>query len=99
MATEPSAKAKAWVIFDRIVARAAPDNVHSNPWIRSADGQLRFEPDFGTLAQLLPREWPADIADLRADCVERWRRISPCTPQRKIVQGIVLSRYGEPDRT
>ncbi|MDR6534972.1 hypothetical protein J2739_000732 [Variovorax soli] len=51
------------------------------------------------LAQLLPREWPADIAALRADCVERWRRISPCTPQRKIVQGIVLSRYGEPDRT
>jgi len=53
VATEPSTKAKAWVIFDRIVARAAPDNVHSNPWIRSADGQLRFEPDFDTLARLL----------------------------------------------
>lgn len=53
MATEPSTKAKAWVIFDRIVACAAPDNAHSNPWIRSADGQLHFEPDFDTLARLL----------------------------------------------
>ena len=53
MATEPSTKAKAWVIFDRIVARAALENVHSNPWIRSADGQLRFAPDFDTLARLL----------------------------------------------
>jgi len=53
VAAEPSTKAKAWVVFDRIVARAAPGNVHSNPWIRGADGQLRFEPDFDTLAQLL----------------------------------------------
>lgn len=53
MATEPSAKARAWVIFDRIVACAAPAGVHSNPWVKSPDGQLRFAPDFDTLARLL----------------------------------------------
>ncbi|MDQ0044609.1 hypothetical protein [Variovorax boronicumulans] len=54
MATEsPSAKAKAWVLFDRIVACAAPGGVHSNPWVKGPDGQLRFEPDFETLARLL----------------------------------------------
>lgn len=53
MATEPSAKAKAWVLFDRIVARAAPEGVHSNPWYTSPDEQLRYSPDFATLAQLL----------------------------------------------
>lgn len=53
MATEANAKAKAWVFFDRIVALAAPDGVHSNPWIRSADGQLRYEPDYDTLELLL----------------------------------------------
>lgn len=53
MAAKPSAKAKAWVIFDRIVALAAPDGVHSNPWIKSPDGQVRFEPDYNTLVKLL----------------------------------------------
>lgn len=52
MATE-SAKAKAWVIFDRIVALAAPGGVHTNPWARSQDGQLHYEPDFKTLELLL----------------------------------------------
>jgi len=53
VAAEPSAKARAWVIFDRIVARAAPGGVHTNPWVRSSDGHPRFEPDFDTLVQLL----------------------------------------------
>jgi hypothetical protein len=53
VATNPSAKAKAWVIFDRIVGRAAGNGEHSNPWFRSPDGQLRFEPDYNTLEQLL----------------------------------------------
>ncbi|EMD9442904.1 hypothetical protein VXE32_006986 [Burkholderia cepacia] len=53
MAAKPNAKAKAWVIFDRIVALAAPGGTHSNPWVKSHDGQLRFEPDYGTLVQLL----------------------------------------------
>ncbi|WP_175773263.1 hypothetical protein [Paraburkholderia phenazinium] len=53
MAAKPSAKAKAWVLFDRIVALAAPGGVHSNPWVKSTDGQLRFEPDYNTLVQLL----------------------------------------------
>lgn len=53
MAAKQSTKAKAWVIFDRIVALAAPDGVHSNPWVKSPDGQVRFEPDYNTLVQLL----------------------------------------------
>lgn len=53
MAVEPNAKAKAWVIFDRIVARAAPGGAHSNPWSAGPDGQLRYAPDYATLAQLL----------------------------------------------
>lgn len=53
MAANPSAKAKAWVIFDRIVALATKDGAHSNPWVRSSDGQLHFEPDYDTLERLL----------------------------------------------
>lgn len=53
MAAKQTARAKAWVIFDRIVALAAPRGVHSNPWVKSADGQLHFEPDYETLVKLL----------------------------------------------
>lgn len=53
MAAKQSSKAKAWVLFDRIVDLAAPGGVHSNPWVKSPDGQLRFEPDYNTLVQLL----------------------------------------------
>lgn len=53
MAAKQSAKAKAWVLFDRIVALAAPGGLHSNPWVKSSAGQLRFEPDYDTLVQLL----------------------------------------------
>ena len=53
MAAEPSAKAKAWVILDRIVERAAPSGVHSNPWVKDKDGLRRFEPDYNTLSLLL----------------------------------------------
>lgn len=53
MAAKQSTKAKAWVLFDRIVALAAPGGVHSNPWVKSPDGQVRFEPDYNTLVQLL----------------------------------------------
>lgn len=48
-----NSKAKAWVIFDRIVALAAEGGVHSNPWVRTPDGQLHFEPDYNTLEKLL----------------------------------------------
>ncbi|TFW30269.1 hypothetical protein E4L96_00485 [Massilia arenosa] len=48
----PTAKAKAWILFDRIVALAAPGGQHSNPWVLEA-GVLRYEPDFATLSQLL----------------------------------------------
>lgn len=53
MAVEPSSKAKAWVLFDHIVADATQDGVHSNPWVMGADGQLRIEPDYSTLERLL----------------------------------------------
>ena len=52
MPAEPSTKATAWAIFDRIVADAAPGGRHTNPWVR-ADGELTFEPDFRVLRRLL----------------------------------------------
>lgn len=53
MAAEPSTKAKAWAIFDRIVADSAPKGEHSNPWIKEGDGRLVYEPDYETLKRLL----------------------------------------------
>ncbi len=53
MATEKSAKAKAWAIYDRIVERAAPQGAHTNPWVKDPDGRRRYEPDYGTLCLLL----------------------------------------------
>lgn len=53
MAVEPSAKEKAWVIFDRIVADAATETSHTNPWVREPDGSLLYCPDFDTLVKLL----------------------------------------------
>ncbi|ARQ13727.1 hypothetical protein NXC12_PE00125 (plasmid) [Rhizobium etli] len=53
MAAKPSKKAEAWVIFDHIVATAAPNGEHSNPWIIGSDGQLVFKPDYDTLVRLL----------------------------------------------
>lgn len=52
MPAEPSTKATAWAIFDRIVADAAPGGEHSNPWIRAAD-TLTYVPDFRVLRKLL----------------------------------------------
>jgi hypothetical protein len=49
---EPTAKDKAWVIFDRIVADATPDGVHTNPW-RLVDGERRYVADIATLERLL----------------------------------------------
>jgi hypothetical protein len=53
VAAKQSKKAQAWVLFDRIVALAAPGEVHSNPWVKGSDGQLRYAPDYETLVQLL----------------------------------------------
>lgn len=53
MTAEPSSKSKAWGLFDHIVAEAAPDSTHSNPWVTGEDGQLRFAPDYATLERLL----------------------------------------------
>ena len=48
-----STRAEAWALFDRIVAVAAPGGTHSNPWMKTSDGSLRFEPDYNTLSKLL----------------------------------------------
>ena len=53
MPPKPSAKAEAWILFDQIVADAAPGGRHTNPWGRSLEGQLSFEPDYATLERLL----------------------------------------------
>lgn len=53
MAAETSAKEKAWVLFDRIVADAAPNDIHTNPWFIAADGVQRYGPDYHTLTRLL----------------------------------------------
>ena len=53
MAAEPSTKAKAWAIYDRIVADAAPDGVHTNPWTKNDAGALVYGPDYDTLVRLL----------------------------------------------
>lgn len=53
MAAEPSTKAKAWAIYDRIVADAAPGGEHSNPWAKNENGDLLYEADYDTLKRLL----------------------------------------------
>ncbi|SDI61855.1 hypothetical protein SAMN04488693_1162 [Arthrobacter subterraneus] len=53
MAAEPSTKAKAWAMFDRIVVDAAPDGIHTNPWAHDDSGKLTFHPDYPTLKRLL----------------------------------------------
>lgn len=53
MAAEPSTKAKAWAIYDRIVAEAAPGGEHSNPWSKNENGDLVYEADYDTLTRLL----------------------------------------------
>jgi hypothetical protein len=53
VAAESSTKATAWAIFDRIVADAAPGGIHTNPWHRNDNGELRYEPDFDVLTKLL----------------------------------------------
>jgi len=40
-------------MFDRIVADAAPDGAHTNPWQCDGDGRLVYLPDFGVLQRLL----------------------------------------------
>ncbi|AKS34405.1 hypothetical protein [Mycolicibacterium goodii] len=52
MPAEPSTKATAWAIFDRIVADAAPAGVHTNPWVRDGN-TLTYVPDFRVLRKLL----------------------------------------------
>ena len=46
-------KSRAWTLFDRIVADAAPQGVHTNPWVRTAQDEVVYRPDFETLKRLL----------------------------------------------
>ncbi len=53
MAGEESTKAKAWVLFDRIVADAAPGCVHTNPWVVDESDATVYMADLDTLKRLL----------------------------------------------
>jgi hypothetical protein len=67
VAAEPSAKSRAWVMFDQIVADASPDSEYTNPWVNTGLAEsdpesseprppferLRFEPNFEVLRKLL----------------------------------------------
>lgn len=48
-----SGKQEAWRYFDRIVAEASPDGVHTNPWVKDERGVVSYSPDFATLERLL----------------------------------------------
>jgi hypothetical protein len=50
---EPSTKAMAWAIFDRLVADAAPDGIYTNPWRRNDGHEVIYHPDFEVLRKLL----------------------------------------------
>lgn len=50
---EPTAKERAWTIFDRIVADAAPNGDHTNPWFLDSQQRLRYQPDVDILTKLL----------------------------------------------
>jgi hypothetical protein len=49
---EPTAKDKAWVIFDRIIKDAAPNGVHANPW-QIINNERHYVADIATLERLL----------------------------------------------
>lgn len=53
MAAEESIKAKAWALFDSIVAEAALDGDHTNPWIIDESGLPAYQADLETLRRLL----------------------------------------------
>lgn len=53
MVAKETAKAKAWVIFDRIIADATPGGQHSNPWNTAPTGKVTYSPDYATLTRLL----------------------------------------------
>lgn len=53
MASSPSLKSRAWILFDRIVNDAAPEGDHTNPWVRTERNGLVYRPDFEALKRLL----------------------------------------------
>lgn len=49
----PSGKSEAWALFDHIVGAAAPEGVHTNPWVSGSDRTVRYQADYATLELLL----------------------------------------------
>lgn len=48
-----STRTRAWAMFDRIVAEAAPEGRHTNPWRARSRGGVAYEPDYDVLIRLL----------------------------------------------
>lgn len=48
-----SLKARAWPLFDHIVAEAAPNGEHTNPWEPTENDQIIYLPDYDVLRKLL----------------------------------------------
>ncbi|TFD76730.1 hypothetical protein E3T54_10050 [Cryobacterium sp. Sr8] len=71
---EPTAKDKAWVIFDRIIADASPKGIHTNPW-RLVDDKRQYVPDIAILERLLgvPLYLKATVrSGVRALAIDVW---------------------------
>jgi len=49
---KPNLRERAWLMFDRLVQRAAAPG-YTNPWVRNSDGEVEYEPDYSTLQKLL----------------------------------------------
>ena len=62
---EATKKAEAWVFFDHIVAAAAPDGVHSNPWRRTGSGDLHLLVDGAVVypSMIAGNSYSFDIAE------------------------------------
>lgn len=51
--SEPTTRQRAWALFDGVIERATRDARYGAPWVRGADGAIRYEPDYATLERLL----------------------------------------------
>lgn len=48
----PTLRERAWLMFDRVVERAATPE-YTNPWVQNFDGEVEYEPDYPVLQKLL----------------------------------------------
>ena len=85
VAGEPSAKSRAWPLFDAIVTTA--DSRGRNPWTPDPGGDPRFRPDYATLESC----W-------RCRCCWARRRSPGCPPRHRRVGGLRAAAAGlDPD--